>query len=303
MSERTNESYKVVVAGLDKAGKTSILNILNRKYNLMDDIKPTVGISRSTISILGVPIVSFDLGGQERYRNDYIKDEHLFEFSDSLFFVIDAMDASRHELALQYYKDILSIVNSFKDKPKIAICIHKVDPNVRNIPEVTSAIEEIKKLFQSISEGHEVSIFVTSIYDQRSIVQAFSSSLQELISTLKPLKNVMTSLVRILRLDGAILFDENMMILSDFYLSEEIEKIFLETVYNSTYYIRNVNPQMVGGFSTSFELIMDFHNQQKRFNFVDVAYRGWKLSLLTMGKEKHATQTLQKKFSSLLDTI
>ena len=113
----------------------------------------------------------------------------------------------------------------------------------------------------------------------------------------------MSSLVRILRLDGVILFDENMMILSDFYLSEEIEKTFLETVYNSTYYIRNVNPQMVGSFSSSFELIMDFHNQQRRFNFVDVEYRGWKLSLLTMGKEKHASQTLKKKFSSLLDTI
>ena len=95
---------KIMVIGLDKAGKTSIMNVLNQRYNLMDNIKPTVGIERTTIQILGMPIVSWDLGGQSKYRDTYLKNPTYFTETDSLFFVIDALDFNRYELAIQYFK-------------------------------------------------------------------------------------------------------------------------------------------------------------------------------------------------------
>lgn len=303
MTELDNEAHKFIVAGLDEAGKTSILNVLDRKYNLQDKIKPTVGFNRSIIRIMGVPIINFDLGGQERYRESYFQDLKLFEQTDVLFFVIDALDVKRHPEAVQYYKRLLKVYKAFDIKPRLVVCVHKIDPNIRNSPQVAVAIEEIRELFQEISKGFEVSVFITSIYDQKSIVQAFSKNIQELIPTLKPIKDLLTSFVRIQRLNGAMLFDENMMILSGFFLSAELEQVCLETVYNSTFYLKNVNPDMCGDFSSNFELILDFQNQEKRFNFIESCWKDWKFYLLTMGQDRISSETINKKFSALLNTL
>jgi len=99
--------HKLIIVGLDQAGKTSILNILNKKYNAMDNIKPTVGIERDEIRILGIPIISWDLGGQEQFRESYLKNSRLFDKTDSLFYVIDVWNASRFEEALRYYSKLL----------------------------------------------------------------------------------------------------------------------------------------------------------------------------------------------------
>ncbi len=295
------ESLKIVLAGLDQAGKTSILNILNQSYNLMDNIKPTVGLVRSTINILGVPIINFDLGGQIRYREEYLTNLKVFDYTDSLVFIIDALNDARYEEAFEYYEQIIKVYNNFLEKPKIVILIHKVDPNLRDDPRANELIEILKQQFIKSSSGYELSTYVTSIYDRKSIVQAFSKSIQELIPPLKPFKSLLKSLVTLLKLDGAILFDENLLILSEYYLSEEIEKVFLETVYNSVFYMRTTNPKLTQNLTLNFEIILEFKNLEKRFNFIEVQYKDvWKLYLLTMGTQKWYSKTLREKFNLLL---
>ncbi|MHA1130749.1 MAG: ADP-ribosylation factor-like protein [Candidatus Helarchaeota archaeon] len=302
MVDVDEKSYKLVLAGLDQAGKTSILNILNRNYNLMDSIKPTVGINLSKITVLGIPIVNFDLGGQTKYRQGYLTQSQYFDYTDSLFYVIDAFNAIRYEEALQYFKDIIEIFDTFDKKPKIVLCIHKIDPNIRDEPETQEMIEEIKQLFLKDLIGYDISIYTTSIFDQQTIVKAFSRTLQELISTLKPFKGVCKSLIYLQKIDGAILFDENLLIVGESYISEEIEEVFLETIYNSVYYMK-MNPQLSENFTLNFEMILEFKNQKKHFNLVDIEWKGWNFYLLTMGNEKFYTKTLHDKFMILLKDL
>ncbi len=298
-----DKSYKIVLAGLDQAGKTSILNILNRNYNLMDNIKPTVGMNRTTINVLGIPIINFDLGGQSRYRDRYLTSSKYFEGSDTLFFVVDALNAMRYEEALQYFQEIIKIFDAEDVKPRIVLCIHKVDPNIRSDPETLEMVEEVKQLFLKDLIGYEIMVYNTSIYDKQSIVRAFSKNLQDLISMLKPFKGVCRSLVAVQKLDGAILFDENLLIVGEHYISEEIEESFLETVYNSVYYMKNVNPQMAQNFTLNFEMILEFKNQEKHFNFVEIEYKGFNFYLLTMGSAKFYSKTLREKFMILLKDL
>ena len=290
---------KILIMGLDQAGKTSIINILNQNYNLMDNLKPTIGIERHEIKILGIPIVSWDFGGQERFREEYFKNLKVFEKTDTLFFVIDALKAARYEEALDYFTKILQMFEKLELKPKIVLLIHKVDPNLLNDPETLEMVEEIKEIFLKKYSDYEISVFITSIFDRKSIIEAISKNLQELISELKPFQKILESLVLLLKLDAAILFDENLMILSDFYKNEEIGEVCMNTVYNSVYYIVHTNPKLAEDFSANFELVLNVKNQQKVFSFMEVKFRGWNLYLLTMSDERVDHEPVIARFESM----
>jgi len=280
--------HKLLCIGLDQAGKTSILNILNKKYNLMDNIKPTVGIERDQIKILGIPIVGWDLGGQKQFREKYLKDSRLFDSADSIFYVIDIWNATRFEDALQYYSKILEMLEKLKIRPEIVILLHKVDPNLRDNQKTKEILHNLKKLFQEESEGYHISVFATSIFDRKSIIEAFSKNLQEIISSLKPFKRLLESVALLQKLDAAILFDENLMILSDYYKDKETEQVCLNTVFNAVHYLTTTNPKLAesNSFSTNFELVLNVKNAQKKFIFMEANYRGWNIYLLTMSDKE-----------------
>ena len=292
---------KILVVGLDQAGKTSILNILTNKYNLMDNLKPTAGIERTEIQILGIPILSWDLGGQKIFREQYMKDLKIFAETDSVFFVVDAMNPARYDEALQYYSDILSKFQKLDLKPKIVLCLHKIDPNIRNNPNTNQIIEDLKELFQARSADFEITTFITSIYDRKSIIESFSRNFQELLVSLKPFKKLLESLVRQLNLDGLILFDENLMILSESYRDLDCEQTCLNLTYNSVYYMSQSNPQMLDSeFAKNFEFILNLRNKQKRFNFVQVQFKEWALYLLTMGDKKLDSHQIASAFNLII---
>ena len=80
MSKHLKEA-KTVFLGLDAVGKTSIISFLEKKLVKGKSMKPTVGaeITTQKISLLGVEIYHWDLGGQEQYRQQYYYDsgKHL----------------------------------------------------------------------------------------------------------------------------------------------------------------------------------------------------------------------------------
>ncbi len=292
-----NATQKILIVGLDQAGKTSILNILQEKYTKMNNIKPTVGIERGQIEIFGFPIVWWDLGGQEKFRKDYLKNTKNFENTDSLFFIIDVLNEERYEEALLYFTNILEIFEKLETKPKLVVCIHKVDPNIRDNPETIQNIEKLRSLFSSA--GYEISIFATSIYDRKTVIEAFSKTFQELISTLRPIKKLLETLVILLKIDAAVLFDENLMILNEYYQSKEIEEVCLNTIYNSIYYISHTNPKLAENVQGNLELVLNIKSYTKRFNFLNVTLKEWQVYLLTMGEVKLDPNDLLTKFNSM----
>ena len=49
----SSQQKKILLLGLDDAGKTSILNILQRKHSTIRNLLPTRGVSRQTMDFLG----------------------------------------------------------------------------------------------------------------------------------------------------------------------------------------------------------------------------------------------------------
>ena len=292
---------KLLLVGLDFAGKTSILRVLTQNYSSMEKTKPTIGIEREIIKILGADIIIWDLGGQEKYRTEYLNDMRVFAKTQTLYFVVDILSPRTYELALQYFTTILIMIESLGIKPQINLCLHKVDPDLQNNPKTQQQVQKARKLFLSNSRGFEISVFNTSIYDTKSIVRAFTKAFHELITTLQPLKKIVQTVVAQLELDGAMLFDENLMLLSEFYKSEVCKELCLNVVYESVRDLHEVDStSSAEKFGETFESHINLKSKKQRFRVFPLKIKDWNLYLLTVGKEVVDVQLVYDSFSSMI---
>ncbi len=170
---------KIIFAGLDFGGKTSIILTLQQKFSSIDN-RPTRGVSRSKLSytkFLGFRFTTWDLGGQKKFRSTYFKKKYrVFTNTEYLFFVIDMQDPKRFDTALDYLKDILKTLGSLKEDPKINILFHKIDPDIQpeKSSEMKKRIKELKKKIEKMKIEYEYEIFQTSIHDRGTLLKAFS---------------------------------------------------------------------------------------------------------------------------------
>ena len=125
------ELYKIVLIGLDFAGKTSILKILEGSYSNLDQLTPTVGTDRTNWEILGFNVINWDLGGQKQFREKYMANfEQILDESNLIIFVIDMQDDNRFNEAGSYFDDALHALDHLGIKCPIILCLHKVDPDI-----------------------------------------------------------------------------------------------------------------------------------------------------------------------------
>lgn len=177
MSE-SKEFKKILFCGLESGGKTSILLILDRKFSLLTSVKPTIKARRTvhTNSLLGTTIVRWDLGGQKTYRKIYLGDKSkYFTEMQSIFYVIDIQAPKKFEEALLFLKDIVNITSeSHLDNFQLLILLHKCDPDIKNSSTIINNILFLENKIKSIIEDVRFSILKTSIYDEPSLLKAFS---------------------------------------------------------------------------------------------------------------------------------
>ena len=130
------EKKKIIFAGLDNGGKTSIILILQKKFSFMNS-KPTQGVNRTSITetkCLGLEFVAWDMGGQAKYREEYIKQRYrMFSAVASMFYVIDIQDSERFEESIEYYRNIMQTYEDLQEFPKIIIW--ELLPNNSNNPD------------------------------------------------------------------------------------------------------------------------------------------------------------------------
>ena len=93
---RSQDPHRVVMLGLDAAGKSTILSSMNLGNNTT--VKPTIGFNVEEVQVPGtrVSFVVWDLGGQESLR--LIWRQYLQGIA-GLVFVVDSADFSRIEEA------------------------------------------------------------------------------------------------------------------------------------------------------------------------------------------------------------
>eukprot|EP00124_Ichthyophonus_hoferi_P001417 Ihof_evm6s73 gene=Ihof_evmTU6s73 len=87
---RKEREVRVLMLGLDNAGKTTIV----KKFNGEDinTISPTLGFNIKTFEFLGYKLNIWDVGGQKSLRSYW---RNYFESTDGLVWVVDSADRAR----------------------------------------------------------------------------------------------------------------------------------------------------------------------------------------------------------------
>ncbi len=180
---------KVIFLGLDNAGKTSIITAITKRFGFEDEVKnllPTKRIDRDMFRFLGLEFVRMDFGGQEQYRDQYLKNPGKYlGGSDLIFYVVDAQDPNRYVETIDYLDQVLLFFKEVKEDPPIAVLFHKFDPIILEDKDINQKALTLKQALTKYSNDFDIFFFETSIYDIKSVMDAFSSGLSLLFNKME----------------------------------------------------------------------------------------------------------------------
>ncbi len=226
----SKRNLKIVFAGLDNSGKTSMILGLEKKYSNLTTVTPTKGVNRSQSSIMGLTISIWDLGGQDTYRTQYVKDAaelYLFDI-DLLFYLIDVRDNKRFDESVDYYKQILHVLSKFEQNPPVIVCLHKSEATQEpdGQTDLKGNIAAVHALFDKASEDFSIKLFETSIFEPYSLATAFSYGLAALSPNRDIFRHQLEKLAKLSGAKGILLVNEKGLIMSDYAVDEESGKLF-----------------------------------------------------------------------------
>lgn len=261
---------KIIIAGLDNAGKTSILTALNKKYNFHKDIislAPTIRVEYQATEFLNNQIVFWDMGGQEQYRKLYQEKQELyFTDTDLMVYIIDIQDTKRIGTSLAYLDMILHNFKKHKMDVPLIISFHKFDPEFRGNEEMVDQIEEIRENILKKYPSFKFLFQQTSIYDIISIVQLISYGLSVFDEKFFELSELLEKYIKEFDSKSLIVFDKNGIIMSEFYndiIEPEIYVELLESIKEHLFLLKRMQEEsyeMDSTFSTiGNELISYLH--------------------------------------------
>ncbi|CAF2555625.1 unnamed protein product [Rotaria sp. Silwood2] len=95
--------YRILMVGLDNAGKTSVLSHL--RLQEFRSTMPTIGFTVETIILENVHFTVWDVGGQDKIRPLW---RHYYTGSQGLIFVVDSTDYERIDEACRELQKILN---------------------------------------------------------------------------------------------------------------------------------------------------------------------------------------------------
>jgi len=160
---------KIFVFGLSQAGKTTIIQSLQR--NIASKTVPTTNVNISRILVNNLSIITYDAPGQTKLMDlweSYLKKKH-----DGLVFVLDLVHRTKYNDAKGVLHKI-ALLDNLKDLP-LLILLNKVDlvdkPNV----------EQTRKALGVSELGtRPIKLFLTSGADSKGVNEAFNWLGQEL---------------------------------------------------------------------------------------------------------------------------
>ncbi len=167
---KNGEIIKILILGLDNAGKTSILLCLKKDTNLLSfyRLKPTKGLKITDIEDSDQNYSIWDFGGQSQYRNSHLKNLNKKIYAtNKIIFVFDVQDHNRYDEAIDFLEKILKIIEEVDPSIKLSIYLHKLDPNIETINKSISEeliLNLINKIKEKIPKNIEYEFFKTSIY-------------------------------------------------------------------------------------------------------------------------------------------
>merc|ERR1739845_102108 len=130
----SNQEMRILMVGLDAAGKTTILYKL--KLGEVVTTIPTIGFNVETVEYKNINFTVWDVGGQDKIRKLW---RHYYQNTQGLIFVVDSSDRDRIEDARE---EIVKILN--EDEMRDAVLL--VFANKQDLPNAMPAAELTDKL-------------------------------------------------------------------------------------------------------------------------------------------------------------
>eukprot|EP01017_Pseudomicrothorax_dubius_P013594 TRINITY_DN1605_c0_g1_i10.p1 TRINITY_DN1605_c0_g1~~TRINITY_DN1605_c0_g1_i10.p1 ORF type:complete len:168 (-),score=55.65 TRINITY_DN1605_c0_g1_i10:9-512(-) len=127
------KEMKILMLGLDAAGKTTILYKL--KLGEVIASVPTIGFYVETVEYKNIKFTVWDFGGQDKLR---VLWRHYFQNTQGLIFVVDSSDRERVELAKEELHKMLG-EEELRDAV-VLVFANKQDLGVMSVAEVTEKL-------------------------------------------------------------------------------------------------------------------------------------------------------------------
>ncbi|MFX0082762.1 MAG: ADP-ribosylation factor-like protein [Candidatus Hodarchaeota archaeon] len=221
---------KVLLTGLDKAGKSSFLFGIKKRYSEIIKALPTRGVERSEENIFeeqNSVISLWDLAGQKQYRERFLEQSKIYLYNvDLIFFFIDIQDVERIEEALDLFRKIIVSLIDLEEFPPIVVCLNKFDPDLKGSKEIFKNLEIIADEIEKNSDRFLIKIFQTSIFDHWSLITAYSFGLSQLSPNRELFRNQLKKFAKKTQSDAILLLNENGIILSNYSKDEISERVF-----------------------------------------------------------------------------
>ena len=177
-TENEEQTIKLVIMGMENAGKTTILNVLTGKINETPNrppfMNPTKGIERSTVLFFEKETKVWDFGGQESFRNEYLLNaEKYFPSISFFYYVVDIQDYYRLVSSVAYFRGLFNMIKKYSPEAKLIFLLHKNDPD--HVPDKRNLKGKFLELIEPnlIFENAKYTMFDTTIFDIKSIKTAF----------------------------------------------------------------------------------------------------------------------------------
>lgn len=175
------KTYNVFVFGLDRAGKSTLINII-KGGNYLTLIKPTIAFNVEKFIYENVQFQIWDAPGQKNLRKTWAKG---YERANILMFVLDSSDKERFKEAKTEFFNVLNSPMT-KGLP-ILFCIHKSDLN-----HAIEQLNEIKSQFiEPVMKERRIIWVLSSIHDLNSLFNLLNSLLNIVLLRAKQAETIL----------------------------------------------------------------------------------------------------------------
>ena len=137
----------------------------NNPASLTSRLGATIDVEQNHVRFLGDLILNlWDCGGQDAFMDSYlsIQQSTIFQHVGVMIYVFE-VETRNMEKDLNYYKECLSALQRYSPNAAVFLLVHKMD--LARGPKAETLARKTKELKEA-SEGSEVTVFGTSIYDE-----------------------------------------------------------------------------------------------------------------------------------------
>lgn len=155
------EEVRVLMVGLDAAGKTTIL--YKMKLGEVVQTTPTIGFNVETVEYRNLKFSVWDVGGQDKIRKLW---RFYYENAKGIIFVVDSNDQARMSHAKNELETLLS-------EPQLKDAVLLVFANKQDLPEALSVAEVTEKLGLSALRGRKWNVQASSATGGEGLYEGF----------------------------------------------------------------------------------------------------------------------------------